>query len=263
MSETSNGGFSFVLLPRSATPTADEFLRAWRELFGAATTPSVAEWGDEGGKIELEGASTIVVLAPIAVPKGEAENAARNSMSGMRDGGFTPAPHVAHLVAVSAAEDPKPFDRLHRHTKVVAALAKAGAAVGVYEGNAGATHATDFYCSVAASDPSAALMLWNGVSVAKSGDRVELLSLGMSQLELPDILVTAPATEGGEAFPFLFDLLSYVASRGRIAAGETVGRTPAEKLPVSYVPSPIDPGTQVMKVELGRPKKSWWPFGRK
>ncbi len=263
MSDAASGGFSFVLLPRSAVPTAEGFLRAWRELFGAASTPVVEFCGDETAKIELEGASTIVCLAPIPVPHGEAEKAARNSLSAMRDGGIAPLSHVAHLVVVSSADDEKPFDRLHRHTKVVAALAKATDAVGVYEGNAGAAHAADFYCGVAASEPPAALMLWNGVSVAKSGDRVELLSLGMSQLKLPDILLKAPAAQAGEAFATLFDLLSYVASRGRIAAGETVGRSALEKLPVSYVPSPIDPATQVMQVELGRPKKSWWPFGRK
>ena len=49
----------------------------------------------------------------------------------------------------------------------------------------------------------------------------------------------------------LYDLLAYVVSRGRpLPDGDTVGRTAAEKLPVHYVPSPIDPKVKVWRVEL-------------
>jgi hypothetical protein len=36
----------------------------------------------------------------------------------------------------------------------------------------------------------------------------------------------------------------------RCADGDTVGRTAAEKLPVHYVPSPVDPKVKVWRVEL-------------
>ena len=49
----------------------------------------------------------------------------------------------------------------------------------------------------------------------------------------------------------LYDLLAYVVSRGRpLADGDTVGRTADEKLPVHYVPSPVDPKVKVWRVEL-------------
>jgi hypothetical protein len=73
----------------------------------------------------------------------------------------------------------------------------------------------------------------------------------MKQLELPDLLLVAPSGKADEALPMLYDLLAYVVSRGRpLAEGDTVGRTAAEKLPVHYVPSPVDPKMNVWRVEL-------------
>ena len=77
------------------------------------------------------------------------------------------------------------------------------------------------------------------------------MSLGMKQLELPDLLLVAPSGKADEALPMLYDLLAYVVSRGRpLADGDTVGRTAAEKLPVHYVPSPVDRKVKVWRVEL-------------
>jgi Domain of unknown function (DUF4261) len=77
------------------------------------------------------------------------------------------------------------------------------------------------------------------------------LSLGMKQLELPDLLLVVPSGKADEALPMLYDLLAYAVSRGRpLADGDRVGRTEAEKLPVHYVPSPVDPKVKVWRVEL-------------
>jgi hypothetical protein len=49
----------------------------------------------------------------------------------------------------------------------------------------------------------------------------------------------------------MFDLLGYVASIGKpLPDGDTVGRTADERLPVSYVPSPLDSSKKVWRVEL-------------
>ena len=94
-------------------------------------------------------------------------------------------------------------------------------------------------------------MLWNGLSITKKPGSVELLTLGMGQLDLPDLLLVAPSGGGNQALNFAFDLLGYVVSQGSlIPEGETVGRTEAEKLPVAYVPSPLDANKRVMKIEL-------------
>jgi Domain of unknown function (DUF4261) len=254
---------SFVLLPTSALPSAADFRLAWRDIAKGAAPPTENKWDAQSIEVELDDVTTIATLMPAPVPNQEAEAAAASSVSAMGTRGFSPAPHVAHLAVVSLSPKASPVERLLRHTRVVAALTKASHAIGVYEGNARATHDPAFYVDVVANGPDLPLMLWNGISLAKTPDTVELLTLGMAQLGFPDLLLVGPAGQGNDALLFAFNLLGYVISRGGpIPEGETVGRTAAEKLPVTYVPSPIDPAVRVMKVDLLRPKKGWWPFGR-
>jgi Domain of unknown function (DUF4261) len=133
-------------------------------------------------------------------------------------------------MVVSTSPSKTPVQRPSWQTRVLAALTQAGGAIGVYEGEA---HAT-----------------------------IEVLTLGMAQLLLLDLLLVAPAGQGNDALASSFDFLKYVLSLVRpLTKGETVGRTASEKLPVTYAPSPIDPAKQVMKVELPGVKKKRWPFG--
>jgi hypothetical protein len=254
---------SFVLLSTSKMPSAQEVRSAWLEILNDVVPPTEKTWGDDSVELELDGILTIVTLMPLPIPNQEAEAAASTSLSALRDGGFSPGPHVAHLLIASTSTTQSPVQRLLRHTRVVAAFTKACRAVGVYEGNACATHDPSFYVDVVAEGSELPLMLWTGVSIAKTDATVELLTLGMRQLDLPDLLLVAPSGQGNDALPFAFELLGYVISRGRpISDGETVGRTADEKIPVTYSPSPIKADTLVMRVELPGLKKRWWKFGK-
>lgn len=242
---------SFVLLKSPVQVDAAAVVSTFAELFPDEPALTHAP----GGKPDvLEFASgqitTFVALMPAPVPKGEADEAAARSISSFRKGGFTVPPHLAHLLVTTMGEEMKTAVGLARHTQIVAAVTKVSKAVGVYEGNAGATHEPNFYVGVA-TDATYPTMLWNGVSMVRTPERLELLSLGMGQLELPDLLLVSPASEGNAALEFFFDLLAYVASRGtRIPAGETVGRDEDEKLTVHYVPSPIDENVEVARVSM-------------
>jgi hypothetical protein len=96
------------------------------------------------------------------------------------------------------------------------------------------------------------MMLWTGLSIGAEPDgRMSLLSLGMKQLQLPDLLLVARKSEGNAALGAFFDFLGMLAKFGKpLPEGDTVGRSAAERLPVRYVPSPIDAAVQVWRVEL-------------
>ena len=163
-------------------------------------------------------------------------------------------PHRAHLLVTFHADtDSPPIVQLSRFTSLVAAVTKVSPAVGVYWGNGGATHDPEFFTSVA-SEPGVVprMMLWSGVSVAREKEgRLSLLSLGMKQLNLPDLLLVADRAFERDALPMMFDLLAYLAERGAaIPEGETVGRTAEERLPVRYVRSPLEPSKEVWRVDL-------------
>lgn len=195
----------------------------------------------------------MVALMEAPVPRGEAEAYASYSASALIEG-WKPPPHSAHLIVFLS--EPPPTDHLaslSRFTALLAALVESSPAIGVYWGHAGATHSAKFFLSTAKEpDLSAKLALWTGVSLAQTPEgRLSLLSLGMRQLELPDLLLTAPKERAQDALALLFDLLNYLAKRGRpIPAGDTVGRSATERLKVSYVDSPVDPSVKVWHVAL-------------
>jgi len=246
---------AFVLLSTPTLPRGEDIVRAYAGVAPKKERIRVVEVKDAKKDIvtlELTpGGDAFVALMPVAVPKGEADEAARFSLSSFGRGWKLP-PHKAHLiVTLMDTSGAKAVDSLSRFTSLTAAVTEASHAVGVYCGNAGATHDPKFFVEVA-RDPGimARLTVWTGVSVAKEGARISFLSLGMKQLELPDLLLTAPAS-GKDALPTMFDLLAYVIDRGKpLPEGDTVGRSAEERFPVHYVPSPIDPKTKVWRVDM-------------
>jgi hypothetical protein len=248
---------AFVLLSDAKLPKGEKVERAFASYGDKAEKlrfhPSAPKkGGGEGLEFETAGGGFAVVsLMPVPVPNKEADEAARYSVSAL-SGQWKLPPHKAHLVVASRGSGTS-VEALAAFTSIVAAVVEASPAVGVYLGAAGATHDPKFFREVARErDMSARLMLWNGVSIAHAeGGRVELLSLGMKQLALPDLLLVAPAGKASEALPMFYDLLAYLVSRGApLPEGDTVGRTAAEKLPVHYVRSPVDPQVKVWRVEL-------------
>jgi hypothetical protein len=83
----------------------------------------------------------------------------------------------------------------------------------------------------------------------------ELLSVGMKQLGLPDLLLEAPEADA-QVLEFFYDLLAYVTRRGKkLPEDDKVGRTEKERLKVRYMKSPIDPSAEVWTVRLPAAKK--------
>jgi hypothetical protein len=251
---------AFVLLPAPDCPTPEAVVACYKQFEPQGTLESTTSrnahqsGGVEALSFEFGSDEPIfVALIPAAVPKGEADEGVQFSVSALGTGWILPD-HSAHLVVTApGASSLSPLAELSRFTSFLAAVVKSSQAVGVYWGNAGATHDPGFFTEVA-SEPGVVprIMLWTGLSVARDQDgRLSLLSLGMRQLQLPDLMLVVSKSAEDSAIEFFFDLLSYSASRGEpIPAGETVGRTADERFPVRYVPSPINKGTEVWRVEV-------------
>ena len=251
---------AFVLLPKAQLPKGEEIVRAFPAfaISGQTLHFKGSQLNEETklGVLEFElqpGGTAFIALMPIAVPNGEAENAVRFSVSTFGTGWKLPT-HKAHLVVSLRHSDSASLsDNLSRFTSLLGAVTKTSNAVGVYWGDAGATHDAKFLMSIAQDrDFDSRTMLWTGVSVARDASgRVSLLSLGMNQLNLPDLLLIANNSLGNESLGTFFDLLGYASKLGKpLPDGDTVGRTPDERLPIRYVPSPIDPSKKVWRVEI-------------
>lgn len=253
---------AFVLLSDAIMPAGDAVVRAYDEF--AIRSERIVEVNDDEddaseGEVAMfsfddNDASVIAALIPATIPDGEMEAAIPCSISSLGDRGKE-IDHGAHLIVTLMGGGSLPrIDRLSLFTSVLAAIVKASNAPGVYWGNAGATHPAQFFMSVAQEpDMVPRIMLWTGVSMASEGEgKISLLSLGMKQLGLPNLLLVSSPENSSNAVETMFDLLAYVVRRGEpLPDGDTVGRTATEKLTVKYVPSPIDEeDAQVWSVEL-------------
>lgn len=249
---------AFVLLTEPRLPDGEEIVRAFRA-FAAPGESIETDAGEAARAKEVlsfalnTGEKSFVALMPAAVPKGEADEAARFSVSSFRNQWKLPS-HCAHLlVTLHASADTPRLVQLSRFTSLLAAVTKCSPAIGVYWGNAGATHDSEFFVSIASDQGvTPRMMLWSGMSIAREKNgRLSLLSLGMKQLNLPDLLLISGDSGANAALEMMFDLLAYVAQRGEaLPDGHTVGRSADERLRVRYVPSPLDPAKKVWRVEL-------------
>jgi hypothetical protein len=251
-----NVRLAFVLLSRPELPATDDVLEAYRRLApgGTRLLADVSDGGGGESATFLLGANELVIvsLTRAPIPDGEAEAAARYSLASI-ESDWELGPHVAHLIVVHQHKDRTPsIEGLGRFTQVLGAIAQAAGAVGIYWGDARATHPTDFFVD-ALGQESLPVVLWTGISVATDGDeRVSLLSLGLpGQLGLDDLMVTAPRADAEEALGFFLDLIAYAARRGAtVPDGETVGRNEHDRIPVQVEASPIDPDKQIWRIDL-------------
>lgn len=245
----------FVLLPDKRPLAAAAFEKALKDFpeLGAVTWLSSTREGTSAFSVGT--LNVLCALMPMAVPEGEAEGATEHSLSGL-DGSWSLPEHQAHLVVVQQETKGAKGTRLEEltaFTRVVAAIVRATSAVGVYWGEGGATHHPEFVVNIAHSELP--LPIWVGVSVAKAGKGSELLSIGMKQLGLPELLLITPELDGA-VFEFFYDLLAYVVRRGkRLPEGDSVGRTEKERLKVHYVASPVEADDWVWSVSLPPAKK--------
>lgn len=244
-----------IVLLQSSAPLDVEALGDAMERFTAGAGPAVGPTleGEESGEmiVQLGDERVWFLQVPAPVPGGEADQYAENSFSYLYSGWQLPA-HREHLVvAVSSLSSTPRVEAVSEFVDVLASVVATTDAVGVYVPDMFATHDPALVTSVAEdAEPAAALPLLTGVSVAyPTPETISFLSLGMTSLGIPDLMLDSPVAVADASLEMFADLLVYVCMRGApIPEGETVGRDDLERLPVRYQPSPITPGETIWTV---------------
>jgi len=254
---------AFVLLREPTMPSGKSVLAAFQRIAPKGKAPALRlAPGESGSSPELvmfdvgDEGRLMVGLLPSPVPKQEAEWHAERSLASVQAGWKLPA-HRAHLLVMwQQSAKVRPLEAVRHYTWLLAAVADAAKATGIYWADSGATHPAEYFVEVARRGDSPLLVtLWSGLSVASDRDhpeRMSLVSLGMSQLDLPDLELTVPGgTKKDEALDVFYQFLQYTITRGAaIPEGDTLGRSAEERLKVRYVRSPVDPGKKVWRVDL-------------
>lgn len=255
---------AFVLLAEPSLPAPERIQAALAALAPEGRRPRLTldPTPEEPGKPPLHvfglegGGQLFVALMPHPIPDGEAEYHAQWSFWALVER-WKPRPHQAHLMVMWRSEQARgAVEDLRGFTLALAAVGQAAQGVGIYWGQARATHPVEAFARVAGDTGLGTLMtLWSGVSIASdrgNPKRSSVLSLGMGQVGLPDLELSVPgALPLGESLGWAFDLLGYLAERGQpLPEGDTIGRTAQERLPIHYVTSPVEPEKQVWRVEV-------------
>ncbi len=228
------------------------------------------DWKESATALTLgvNGATVRVTAVAGPVPNAEADTSAFLSLSAV-NGRWRLGKHTSHLaLTLEGTMQTKPsglmnrlsgatraatkLEQLSLFTRVVAAVTKAASGLGVHWAAAPVTHAPDFFTQVA-KDAPLPLPLWLGVSLTpEPGGRTSVLSFGMQQLSLPDLLLNGPAAdELPDTIDFFFSALATVAERARAPEeGETMPRSLLSRPRVSYGTSPVDAAVRVWKLDL-------------
>jgi hypothetical protein len=247
---------AFVLLGKAKLPsTRDLITSLTKRAPGMGFFVEPSDSGEEEGQalgVGFDGGRILVALAPIPVPKGEADHGYQFSV-GAFSGKFKQPKHVAHLVvALMPNEELSSIGARKLMTRVLAGFLDSTKSVGVYWGESHVAHSKEFFLDVANAKESLWVMLWTGVSLANDGpERVSLLTLGAHELGAMNIMMNGPEKRQNELMFTMFDLLDYcLEQRKPIPHGHTTGPSTSEKWLVEHVASPVDPVQKVMRVTV-------------
>jgi hypothetical protein len=261
--EKQKSHIAFVLLETAEMPTGDAIIASFEKyslgnhkLSISRDKASDASHDEEESVLALavDGiGSAFIALMDMPIPNGEAESNFPLSVSSFSENSELKAHHAHILVTLMPSSEADPIEAMMAYTSLLAAVTDASQSVGVYWGNAGATHTSEFFLAVASEhDINPRILLWNGMSRApESGGKMSFLSYGMNQIALPDLYLICDANAASSSFGRFFDLLAYIAARGEaIPAGDTIGSTAEERIRIKYVKSPADKNKIVWKVEF-------------
>ncbi|MBD5782327.1 DUF4261 domain-containing protein [Pelagicoccus sp. NFK12] len=249
---------AFVLLEEPSLPSAEALARAFAK-YHCGQGELVVEASGEGNQkiitVSLPKLGTaFIALVDAKVPNNEAENHCDYSLESLSSPQAS-IEHRAHLMVTSLGtlEGTTPLEGIDAFTSLLAGIVESSSATGVYWGNSRATHSREFFLSLAGDcSVMPRVILWNGFSRGRENKHsMSFLSMGMNQLGLPELYLVFPQDETSVAVERFFDLLSYVAQRGEaIPAGDTIGASESQRIPVRYVKSPAGDKTTVWKIDL-------------
>lgn len=181
----------------------------------------------------VDGTMVAISLMPAPVPNGEAERFAAANIF-WKEAVEVTRTHTAHILVSVLGNARDPVKAAKLFTAVAASCLEQPEALGIY--TSGTVLAPDFYLKAAAdlTEGDLPVMDWVYVGIYRGekgacGYTYGLKNFGREELEIVD-----SAHAPGEIYEFLYDLCIYMLKSGAyIRAGETVGHSAEEKLPVT------------------------------
>lgn len=227
---------SFVLLEQ---PVWDkkEFLRRLEQDWQISRQDEPAEQEDENTLVfQCQGAMVSLGLMPVPIPGGEAEYQA--SKNYRWPGGVEQVKgHKAHLVVALLNLGLTPVQAGQLMVKLLVTCCRQGGVLGVYANEV--VYQPQFYLDVAQILDQGQIPLFNLVwfGLYRSEKGLCGYTSGLAALGYDELEVLDSAASPEQLVELLSDISHYVVSQNvTLRAGETIGSTPEQKLPISKGP---------------------------
>lgn len=244
---------AFVLLTAETAPDSGQVLAAART-YGVQLTPRDSGAGTltfdlaSGGN---GGQQFVVALVPAPHPD------APQAPVGVTSPAYADiATSPAHLVVAATGLTGDARERDTTMAILTAAVLDCVSAVGAKLGHGLVFHRARLFADGArlAAQHRAPLPVEIAIDVTaaqESATRMSFLTHGLMRYGREEFLVSCPI-EGKGALGFVLDMARWVLGdpSRQLPTGDTVGRTPDERLPIQRVPSPTGSGPAVIRLDL-------------
>ncbi len=241
---------AFVLVAPAGMPDESKLVDKALEL-GWSLTPSSEDAGESLAFDIADGGTLTVFQMPIPHP--DAAELSRGLTSPDPD---EAAAAPAHLVVVVSGQDGRTVrERDMRAVKATAAVTAACTCAGAMLGHGTVMHRAAVFSGLDAEDVESGLPVIACLDVtlaAEGNGRVSLLTHGMARYGREELFVQCAEAEMSGGIDFTYTIADWLLSTPdkHVPTGDTVGRSPDEKIPVERVSSPVEPAETVMLLRL-------------
>lgn len=250
---------AFVLLTKPGLPAGEAVVREFAAFSKEGRQlkfpkPGPSEAGKAILSFELDPCGlAFVALVSSPVPNGEADEAARFSFSHIYEG-WTLPPHNAHLLVTltPTLNSASSLTTLSCMTSLLAAVSKASDAVGIYMGDAGATHDPQTFQTMAQRPQLGAHMTLERCQHRARGPAPQSAEPRDAAVESARFADDCTRDRGfARVARHVLRFVELRCATRRAAARRRHGESRGgERVPVHYVPSPLDENKQVWRIDL-------------
>lgn len=161
--------------------------------------------------------------------------------------------HTAHLLVVASAGEDLPSGQLDLEAaRAIATFATALGAEGVLAGDLGVPWPVDRYAEIVCeADDTVPWLLWVAIQGVRHRGVLNLVTEGMDRYHAHDLWIATAPDRREEALDLLNDMVAWLAAeQPTLRPGQTISRTPDEKIVVRTAKAPWGPDRAVWMLHI-------------
>jgi hypothetical protein len=251
--ETAKPLLAMVALNKAAMPSPAALIQSFKALSGIAVDLGTLQAKDGNVVFAVGNDKAAVAFMPAPIPWSNLEGPCATAWWWPEAAERMKA-HGSHILVALVGETGDLVERCITLTHLTSAVASQTNAAGIFWSSGTLVHDPRVFLEEAKqiSPGNLPLHLWLDFRIERNDDgSSRLFTTGMKIFGYPEIEIPHSTKPPSEVLEFARIIAHYaIASKKTIREGETIGRSEAEKVRVSYAPSMWDRQTTVMRLDF-------------